>query len=112
MLKKALSTAAIVAIAWAPSGAFAQTATYYADYFNGRQTASGEIFSNWGGNTAAHPYYRFGTWLRVTNRNNGRSVDVRVNDRCNCSIDLSKSAASQIGLLQSGVAPVSIQVLN
>lgn len=111
MLKKVLSTTAIAALAWAPTGAFAQTATYYADYYQGRPTASGEIFNTWA-YTAAHPSYAFGTWLRVTNRNNGYSVDVRVNDRCNCSLDLSKAAASQIGLLQAGRAPVSIQVLN
>ena len=112
MLKKALSTAAIAALIIAPSGALAQTATYYADYFNGRRTASGAVFSNWGAYTAAHPSYAFGTRVRVTNRNNGRSVDVTINDRCSCGIDLSKLAASEIGLLQSGVAPVSIQVLN
>ena len=111
MLKKIFSTAAIAALAWAPTGAYAQTATYYADYYQGRPTASGEIFNTWA-YTAAHPSYAFGTWLRVTNNYTGQSVDVRVNDRCNCSLDLSKAAASQIGLLQAGRLPVSIQVLN
>lgn len=111
MLRKVLTTAAIATLAWAPTGAFAQTATYYADYYQGRPTASGETFNTWA-YTAAHPSYAFGTWLRVTNRYTGASVDVRVNDRCNCSLDLSKAAASQIGVLQAGRAPVSIQVLN
>lgn len=111
MLKKVLSTVAIATMAWAPTGAFAQEATYYADYYQGQPTASGELFNTWD-YTAAHPSYAFGTWLRVTNTYTGASVDVRVNDRCNCSVDLSKAAASQIGVLQAGRAPVSIQVLN
>ena len=111
MLKKVLSTAAIAAFAWAPTGAYAQSATYYASYFDGRPTASGEIFYN-SGYTAAHPSYAFGTRVLVTNRHDGRSVEVRINDRCSCSIDLSQAAAAQIGLLQAGRLPVSIQVLN
>ncbi len=111
MLRKIFSSVAIAALVWIPASASAQTATYYADYFQGQPTASGERFDTWS-YTAAHPSFAFGTLLRVTNRNNGRSVTVRVNDRCNCSIDLSKAAASDIGLIESGVAPVSIAVVR
>ncbi|MCM1981279.1 septal ring lytic transglycosylase RlpA family protein [Lyngbya confervoides] len=111
MLKKLLSSTAIAALTFMPTAAFAQTATYYSDYYQGRLTASGEVFNTWD-YTAAHPYYAFGTVLRVTNLNNGRAVTVRVNDRCNCSIDLSKAAAGQIGLISAGRAPVAIDVVR
>lgn len=88
----------------------AQTATYYASHFNGRRTASGATFSN-GAMMAAHPSLPFGTRLRVTNRSNGKSVIVRVVDRCRCSLDLSQAAFRQIGSLRSGRIPVSIQRL-
>jgi rare lipoprotein A len=114
MLKRTLSLLAIVASAYVPfvpALVLAQTATYYHDSYQGSPTASGERYDAWG-YTAAHPSYRLGTVVRVTNLNNGRSVNVRVNDRCNCGIDLSRAAASQIGLLRSGVAPVSITPLR
>ena len=111
MLKKLIFPLTFAATVFMQPAALAQTATYYSDYYQGRQTASGEIFDTWG-NTAAHPSLPFGTWVQVTNLNNGASVSVRINDRCNCSIDLSKAAAQQIGLLQTGVAPVSIKVLR
>ncbi|WP_366918595.1 septal ring lytic transglycosylase RlpA family protein [Acaryochloris sp. IP29b_bin.148] len=111
MLKKLIVPLAFTATVFAQSAALGQIATYYSDYYQGRQTASGEIFDTWG-NTAAHPSLPFGTWVQVTNLNNGATVSVRINDRCNCGIDLSKAAAQQIGLLQSGVAPVSIKVLR
>ena len=71
-------------------------ASYYADKFHGRPTASGEIF-NMNDYTCAHKTLPFGTVLRVTNLANGRSVNVRVNDRgpfvAGREIDLSKAAA-------------------
>jgi rare lipoprotein A len=107
-MKKLLITLGIISIA-APS--LAQTATYYASHYNGKRTASGAVFSNHQA-MAAHPSLPLGTRVRVTNRNNGRSVVVKVVDRCNCSIDLSQAAFSQIGSLRSGRIPVSIQRLN
>lgn len=90
-------------------------ASWYGPKFHGRPTASGEIF-NQHSFTAAHPYLGFGTKVRVTNLNNGRSVIVRINDRGpfvhNRIIDLSKAAASTIGLIRSGIAPVRIEVLG
>ena len=65
--------------------------------------------------TAAHKSLPFGTKVRVTNRRNGKSVVVRINDRGPYAhgrvIDLSKAAASRIGMIHSGTAPVQIDIL-
>lgn len=86
-------------------------ASYYADKFNGRRTASGERFSN-NEMTAAHRTLPFGTMLRVTNQANGRSVVLRVNDRGpfikGRIVDVSKTAAREIGMIGAGVAPVTL----
>jgi rare lipoprotein A len=90
-------------------------ASWYGPGFHGRKTASGERF-NQNALTAAHRSLPFGTKVRVTNVNNGRSVIVRINDRGpfhgNRIIDLSKGAARAIGVMSSGVAPVRIQILG
>lgn len=90
-------------------------ASWYGPGFHGRRTASGERF-NAGGYTAAHRYLPFGTRVRVTNARTGRSVVVRINDRGPFSrgrvIDLSTGAARAIGVFQSGVAPVILEVLG
>jgi rare lipoprotein A len=111
MIRKTVATLAISGALLLPNAAFAQTATYYSDAYQGASTASGEPY-NMGSMTAAHPSLPFGTRVVVTNLNNGRSVTVRVNDRCGCSIDLSRAAAQQIGMISSGVAPVSIKVVR
>lgn len=84
-------------------------------YWQGTQTASGARF-NPSGMTAAHRTLPFGTRVLVTNRNNGRSVTVTINDRGpfikGRVIDLSRGAAGVIGMTGSGVAPVSITVLG
>ena len=108
-MKKLVLTILMLALTSVPGNA--QTATYYSSQYNGRRTASGATFSQ-SQNMAAHPSLPFGTRVRVTNKNNGKSVVVRVVDRCRCSIDLSKSAFSQIGSLSSGRIPVSIQVVR
>lgn len=90
-------------------------ASYYADKFNGRRTANGERFSN-AELTAAHKTLPFGTLVEVTNMRNGRSVVVRVNDRGPYTharvIDLSKTAARQLGMHHSGTAHVKLAVLD
>lgn len=90
-------------------------ASWYGPGFHGRRTANGERF-NQNAMTAAHRSLPFGTQVRVTNNNNGRSVVVRINDRGpfirGRIIDLSRSAASNIGMLGSGVAPVTVEVLG
>ena len=86
-------------------------ASYYSDKFVGRKTANGERYRK-GKRTAAHQTLPFGTRVKVTNLKNGRSVTVRINDRGPFAkgriIDLSKSAARKIGMLQSGTAKVQI----
>jgi rare lipoprotein A len=87
-------------------------ASYYADKFEGRKTASGQIYRQ-RGLTAAHRSLPFGTKVKVLNISNGRSVKVRINDRGPFSegriIDLSKKAARRIGMLTTGVAVVEIK---
>lgn len=90
-------------------------ASYYANKFNGRRTANGEIFNN-AKMTAAHRTLPFGTLIEVTNLGNGRSVIVRINDRGPYAharvVDLSSAAAKQIGMHHSGVARVKIAILD
>jgi rare lipoprotein A len=89
-------------------------ASYYGPSFDGRRTASGERYDP-RGMTAAHPTLPFGTWIRVTRRG-GPSVEVRVNDRCGCGggriVDLSREAARRLGMLQAGVVPVRLEVID
>jgi len=90
------------------------TASYYAARFDGRRTASGERFDN-GAMTAAHRTLPFGTLVRVTNLANGRSVIVRINDRGPFSagrmIDVSRAAASELGLVARGHGMVELAVI-
>ncbi len=98
-------------------GAVHQTgkASWYGAAFQGKPTASGEPF-NMNALTAAHRNLPFGTQVRVTNQNNGRSVVVRINDRGpfvdGRIIDLSRAAAGQIGMIDAGVVPVTLEILN
>lgn len=90
-------------------------ASYYGNEFQGRKTANGERFDQ-SGLTAAHRTLPFGTRVRVTNTQNGKSVTVRVNDRGpfvkGRVIDLSSSAFKAIASLNAGVVPVRIQVID
>jgi rare lipoprotein A len=90
-------------------------ASYYASKFNGRPTANGEKFSN-KELTAAHRTLPFNTLLKVTNPANGKEVLVRVNDRGpfspNKMLDLSLAAAERLGIVQAGVASVTIEVVG
>jgi hypothetical protein len=89
-------------------------ASYYGNE-SGSQTASGAHF-NAAGMTAAHRTLPFGTKVRVTNKSNGRSVVVTINDRGpfvrGRIIDLSTGAAGVIGMMGAGVAPVTLEVLD
>lgn len=93
------------------------TASFYAERFHGRKTASGERY-NMHDLTAAtvHSRYPLGTILRVTNLRNDRAVEVRVNDRGPLPrgrvLDLSKRAAMELGFLRSGLARVKVEVLR
>lgn len=90
------------------------TASYYGRAHHGKRTASGERF-NQHALTAAHRTLPFGTRVKVTNLDNGRSVVVRINDRGPFGrgriIDLSKAAAERINMLRSGTAPVRLEGL-
>ncbi len=94
------------------SGSETGYASYYGNEFDGRKTASGEIFHQ-SSLTAAHKKLAFGTKVHVTNLANGKTVTVRVNDRgpfvANRIIDLSKSAARKIDMVGAGVAKVKIR---
>nr|WP_295875451.1 septal ring lytic transglycosylase RlpA family protein [uncultured Chitinophaga sp.] len=87
-------------------------ASYYADSFDGKRTANGETFRQ-RHRTAAHKTLPFGTRVKVVNIANGRSVKVRINDRGPFApgriIDLSKKAASKLGMINTGVANVEIK---
>ncbi|MEB3753983.1 septal ring lytic transglycosylase RlpA family protein [Acinetobacter sp. MD2(2019)] len=93
---------------------FSQTgiASWYGRQFHGRKTASGDTF-DMNALTAAHRSLPLNCYIRVTNKDNGRSVVVKVNDRGpfhgNRVLDLSFAAAKQIGLTNSGTAKVSIE---
>lgn len=98
-----------------PLASIKGTASFYGYPFYGRQTANGEIYRP-GTYTAAHKNLPFGTRVRVTNENNGKSVIVRINDRGpfigGRIIDLSETAADAIGMRNSGLAPVKLEILN
>lgn len=90
-------------------------ASFYSNKFNGRKTASGEIFSQQK-MTAAHNTLPLGTYVKVTNLRNKRTVIVKINDRLNARnkrlIDLSRTAATKLGFIKSGLTRVKIEVLG
>lgn len=90
-------------------------ASYYADKYHGRKTASGAIF-NQNHLTAAHQILPFGSKVKVTNLDNSQTVIVKINDRgpfvSGRIIDLSRTAFSKIANLNQGVIQVSIQVVD
>ncbi|MCX0431359.1 septal ring lytic transglycosylase RlpA family protein [Aeromonas veronii] len=89
-------------------------ASYYADRYHGKKTASGELYRN-NLNSAAHMKLPFGSMVRVTNLANGKSVVVKVNDRgafkSGRIIDLSKSAFSSIANIRDGIIKVKVEVI-
>lgn len=91
------------------------TATYYADRFEGRRTANNERFKQ-DGLTAAHKTLPFGTRVKVTNLKTDRSVIVKINDRIpphsNSSIDLTKRAAKELGFFREGRVDVRLKILE
>lgn len=90
-------------------------ASFYGDKFIGKKTASGEIFSQ-EKLTAACNLLPLGTWIKVTNIKNHKSVIVKTNDRLhpkmNRIVDLSKLAAQKISLLGKGLVKVKIEVIK
>ena len=90
-------------------------ASYYHDKFNGRKTASGDIFSN-SKMTAANRTLPFGTMVKVTNLRSGKSVVVEINDRgpfhSSRALDLSKAAFQAIGNTARGTMPVEYEIID
>jgi len=90
-------------------------ASWYGEFFQGKPTASGEAYDMYE-YTAAHPTLPLGTWVRVTNLRNQRSVIVRINDRGPIVpgriIDLSYNAAKSLDMSQRGVAKVRIDLVK
>ncbi|CAM3063013.1 septal ring lytic transglycosylase RlpA family protein [Streptobacillus ratti] len=90
-------------------------ASYYGERWNGRKTASGEIFDTWKV-SAAHKKLPFGTKVKVTNLSNGKSVIVRINDRGpyikGRVIDLSKAAFKKIENFNKGITKVKLEIVK
>jgi rare lipoprotein A len=91
------------------------TASWYGSDFHGKETSSGEVY-NMHAMTAAHKTLPLGVYVKVQNKQNGREIVVRVNDRGpfvdGRIIDLSYSAARNLGVVKSGTAPVQIEALG
>lgn len=94
---------------------FKGNASWYGPDFHGKLTSNGERYNMWG-MTAAHKTLPMNTIVKVTNRRNGKSTVVRINDRgpfvSTRIIDLSKAAASKINMIGTGTAPVTLEVLG
>jgi rare lipoprotein A len=97
-----------------PPGVQEGLASWYGGSHHGGPTASGERF-NKNAMTAAHRTLKMDTRVRVTNKRNGRSVEVRINDRGpygRAVIDLSEAAAKKLDMIDAGIVPVRIEVLK
>jgi rare lipoprotein A len=90
-------------------------ASWYGGKFHGRLTSNGEVFDT-NELTAAHKTLPFGAMVKVTNLGNGRWVVVRINDRGpfveGRIIDLSRAAAEELCMLDTGVAPVTLEIIS
>lgn len=90
-------------------------ASWYGEDFHGKRTANGEVYDMYG-LTAAHRTMPFDTYLLVTNRDNGQSVKVKVNDRgpfvSGRSLDLSYGAAKKLDMVKTGTAKVDIEIIG
>jgi rare lipoprotein A len=91
------------------------TASFYSNSFNGKKTANGEIYSH-KKMTAACNVLPLGTWIKVTNLRNGKSVVVKTNDRLHSKmkrvIDLSREAADKLDYVKSGLTRVRVEVIG
>lgn len=124
MLNKILTALIVATLVSLPMSASARVkqghtqkgvASYYHDSLHGRKTASGEVYNKRVA-SAAHKSLPLGTKVRVTKLSNGKSIVVRVNDRGpfvkGRIIDLSRRAAKDLGIINSGVAKVKVEVLS
>jgi rare lipoprotein A len=90
-------------------------ASWYGEPYHGRRAANGEVY-DMNQFTAAHRTLPFGTWVRVRNESNGKTVNVRITDRGpfvdKRIIDLSRKAAQDIALIGPGIGPVELTVIR
>lgn len=97
------------------SRVFYGDASFYSGKFNGRRTASGEIYSQ-NKRTCACNVLPLGTWIKVTNVKNGKSVEVKINDRLHPKmrriVDLTKTDAIKLGYVHAGVGRVRVDVIG
>ena len=98
-----------------PANVYVGAAPWYGPGFNGKKTASGEIFDETK-LTAAHKSIPLGRKVRVTHLGNGKSVEVLINDRgpyvAGRMIDLSHAAAKALGMVHYGIAEVQVELLS
>ena len=91
------------------------TASFYSNSFHGKRTANGETFSQQK-LTAACNVLPLGTWIKVTNLRNGKSVTVKINDRLHPKmtrvVDLSRAAADKLNYIKSGLTRVKVEVIG
>lgn len=110
-----ISTLGLYSFKYNTNDANTSFASFYHDKFNGRRTASGEIFDNTKF-TAANMKLAFGTLVKITNLRTGKSVVVKVNDRgpfhSSRAFDLSKAAFKEIASQQSGTIPVEYEIVD
>ena len=108
----AFATIVAVSLAVAQTGEEG-VANFYGDKFEGKKTASGEVYDK-NALTASHKKLPYGTKVKVTNVDNGKSVVVTVNDRMAASnpavIDVTRHAAEELGFVKSGKAKVKLEV--
>lgn len=94
---------------------FRGIASWYGDDFHGKKTSNGEYYNMYN-NTAAHKTLPMNTLVKVTNLNNNKSIQTRINDRgpfvTNRIIDLSYKGARDIGMIAQGTAPVEVEVIG
>ena len=90
-------------------------ASFYSNKFNGRQTASGEIFSQ-KKMTCACNALPIGSWIKVTNLRNGKSAIVKVNDRLHPNmkrvVDLTRASAQKLGFVFAGLTRVRVDFIS
>ena len=109
-----VSFATVLSIALASAqGAEEGIANFYSDKFQGKKLASGETYDK-DKLTASHKTLTYGTKVKVTNLDNGKSVVVTINDRMKKSnpavIDVARKAAEELGFVKAGKAKVKLDV--
>jgi peptidoglycan lytic transglycosylase len=107
-----LATVSMMGIAAGQTGEEG-VANFYSDTFQGKKTASGEVYDK-NGLTASHKKLPYGTKVKVTNVENGKSVVLTVNDRMAASnpavIDVTRRAAEELGFAKAGKTKVKLEV--